>query len=308
MILLPALRRLAVAVLSLIALIGLTFLLLKNFPGGPFEEETPLNPLVRENLNRAWALDQSGPRQFLAYMRSLGEGTLGWSMAEPGRSVGSMVREGVGQTLWLNLIAIVVVLALGLALALWGASKPGAFRERFVDVTTVALTSLPGLFLGPLLIWVFAIRFDWLPVAFLDSPKSYVLPVLTLALRPAAAVARLLRTALDEALVTDYVRTARAKGLSGTQALLKHALRNSWLTLIGYGGPLVMGLVSGSFIVEILFAVKGLGSFFFEGIANRDVPVVLGLTLVYGAALIIISAVLDVLLLVVDPRLREVKP
>lgn len=298
-------RRGVEALVTLAGLALFTFLLLKALPGGPFDEETPLHPLVREKLSQAWALKASAFEQFLAYVRSALAGEFGYSLVEPGRSVGSILSTGLSQTLLLNLSALVVILFLGVAVSLVAAENPEGPLDRFVDSMTIALISLPSLFLGPLLIWFFGMHLNWFPIAFLDGPMNYVLPVITLSLRPSAYLVRLLSRSLREAQSAEYMRTAKAKGLSERQALRHHALRNSLLPVLGALGPLIVGLLSGSFMVEVLFAIPGLGRSFVESLSLRDYPVVVGLTLFYGALLVAVSFLLDVGMKWADPRLKE---
>lgn len=298
-------RKILEALISLTGLALITFFLLKKLPGGPFDDETPLHPTVRENLEKAWALHGGFWEQLGAYGKSLLDGSFGWSMTEPGRTVGSMIQQGFSQTMILNVISLFVVFILGFALAFAISARTSGWLFQTMNSLVAALVAVPHLFLGSLLIWVFAIKLDWLPVAFLENPFSYILPVLTLSLRPAAAVARILAVSLRESSVADYMRTARAKGLSSRQALVRHALRNSLLPLLGYSSTLIVALLSGSFIVEVLFAVRGLGSMFVEALFHRDQTVVMGLTLFYGTLLISTSALLDLCMFFADPRLRD---
>lgn len=302
---LPILKRLAEAALTLTGLVLLTFVLLKLLPGSPFDLETPLHPLVRESLERRWDLRGSWPSQLGSYVSALARGDLGVSLVDPSRPVSRVLREGLSQTLALNLIALVAIFAVGFAAALAGSVRPGGRLDRAIDNVTIAFISLPGLLLGPLLIWLFALQWDLLPVAFLETPAHYVLPVLTLALRPAASLARILSASLREAARSEYMRTAKAKGLGPWHALFRHALRNSLIPVLAYSGPLIVGLVSGSFLVEVLFSVRGLGAAFVEAVTDRDQPVILGLTLFYGAALVAVSLALDLVMRAADPRLRE---
>lgn len=301
----PVLRRLAEALLTLAGLVLLTFWLLKVLPGSPYDMETPLHPLVRQSLERSWDLESSWPRQLAAYAGGLARGDLGVSLVDPKQTVAAILRDGLSQTLLLNALALMVIFVAGFSAALLGALNPGGRVDRAVDTATVALISLPSLLLGPLLIWLFAIHWDLLPVAFLEGPSHYILPVLTLSLRPAASLARLLAASLREAARSEYMRTAKAKGLGPLRALFGHALRNSVIPVLTYSSPLIVGLVSGSFLVEVLFSVRGLGSAFVEAIGNRDHPVILGLTLFYGTGLVLLSLALDLVVRRIDPRIEE---
>lgn len=300
------LRRTIEAVMTLVALSVFCFFLLKALPGGPFDDEEIRSPEVRERLVREWGLDQGFSAQVKAYFGGLLSGDLGRSLVEPEKTTRAVLAQGFSRTLLLNSLALILILVGGFSLAVWAESVGGSARSA-IDGITTALISLPSLALGPLLIWLFAMKLEWLPNAFLTTPAHYILPVLTLAMRPTAYLARLVGGALNEARSADYMRTAKAKGLSLRKALWKHALRNCMVPLLGYMGPLIVGLLSGSFIVELLFSIPGLGTSFVEALGVRDYPIVLGLTLFYGFLLVFISMVLDVLTRVVDPRLREAR-
>lgn len=299
-----ALRRCLEAALTLIALAAFCFVLLKALPGGPFDDEEIRSPEVRARLESQWGLSQGLGAQIGAYFGGLLSGDLGRSMLERDKTVASVLKDGFSRTLSLNLIALVVILFAGFSLAVISESSSERARAM-LDALTTALISLPSLFLGPLLIWAFAMKLDLLPIAFLDSPAHYILPVLTLAMRPSAYLCRLVSASLAEAKKADYMRTAMAKGLSLRQALWRHGLRNSLVPILGYLAPLIVGLLSGSFMVEILFSINGLGRAFVDALSIRDYPIVMGLTLFYGFLLIIASLSLDLVMKLVDPRLRE---
>ncbi len=296
------LGRFAEAVLSLLVLACFTFFLLHLLPGSPFDQETHLNPEVRRTLMTQWGLMETPVHQLFTYFGNLLQGDLGISLVQD-RPVLQMLWQGGAATFKISFYAVMMVFSLGFGIALMMQSRWKKLGILF-DQLTVLMISLPSLFLGPLLIWIFAIRFDWLPVGLLNSPLSYLLPVLTLSLRPAAHVARILSQSLQGTLQLDYMRMAKAKGLSATQILVHHALKNSLLPLLGASAPLIMGLLSGSFLVEILFAIPGLGSLFVEALASRDVTLILGMTLFEGALLIFLSMLSDVATTVIDPRLR----
>lgn len=299
-----AFRRVLEALITLVGLVLFTFLLYKILPGSPFDEEVPLHPLVRERLERSWDLHAPWPRQLGNYLAGLAHGDLGVSLTDQ-RPVSEILVSGLSATLALNLLGLVFMFVVGFVFALGLAWRPHGALFRFTDAFTIAVISVPSLFLGPLLILVFAMKLDWFPAAFLDGPKHYVLPVLTLALRPAGSFGRVLGGALIEVRTADFMRTAKAKGLSDFRALIKHALRNSLVPAFAYIGPSLVWLFSGSFVVELLFAVRGMGSAFVEAISLRDLPVILGLTLFYGALMILVSLVFDLLMKFADPRLQE---
>lgn len=290
---------------SLVILTALSFLLLKLLPGGPFDNEAVLNPLVKENLIKQWGLQESSLTQIVRYISSAFTGKFGTSMAHPEQTVGEIIRQGLSNSLSLGLVTLFFVLILSFVLALLALRFRGSWLENLIDQLMIALLSLPSLFWGPLLIYLFGFQFNLLPVAFLSSPIHYILPVLTLGFRPLATLVRLLKTSFNENIFLDYVRTAKAKGLGPWRVLIHHVLRNSMIPFLSYVGPLIAGLLSGSFLVEMLFAIPGLGSQFISSLADRDYTLIVGLTLFYGAILIVLNSVMDVLMRALDPRLRE---
>lgn len=289
---------------SLVILATLMFFLLKVLPGGPFDHETSLHPLVLKNLQAQWGTHESSISQWAGYLSSVLVGDLGVSMNKPDITVASLIHQGLRNTLMLNLISLSFIFISAFTLALAAIRFQGSLFEDLVDQSMVALISLPSLFLGPFLIYVFGFYFDLLPVAFLTGPQNFILPVLTLSLRPMAYLVRILKSSLTENLHQDFSRTAKAKGLSPTSIILKHVLRNSLVPVISYSGPLIASLISGSFLVEMLFAIPGLGTEFIQSLAERDLTTITGLTLFYGGLLIILSQLMDLILRTVDPRIR----
>lgn len=292
-------------VASLGVLAALTFFLLKALPGGPFDEEMALNPLVKEKLMEHWQVDQSWFAQAASYIGALLRGDLGVSMVRPDRTVAEIIMQGVQNTLALNATALVLIVLSALFFSLLAIRYRGTWVESLIDQGVIAFLSLPSLFWGPLLIYLFGFYWNLLPVAFLTTPLHYVLPLLTLSLRPLAALVRILKNSMNDNIQQDYVRTAKAKGAGKWRILYHHVLRNSLIPFLSYGGPLMVSLLSGSFLVEVLFAVPGLGTEFISSLNDRDYTLIVGLTIFYGALLIIVNSLIDVLLRVVDPRLRE---
>lgn len=299
------LKKLFEMLASLVVLAALTFFLLKALPGGPFDEDTALNPLVKEKLSEHWGVQKSALGQVGSYLFAVAQGDLGISMAKPDRTVAEIIAQGVRNTLVLNGIALLCILSGAFIVAIAAVRFRGTWIEAFVDQMVIAFLSLPSLFWGPLLIYLFGFYWNLLPVAFLSSPAHYVLPVLTLSLRPLASLIRLLKNSLNENFQQDYVRTAKAKGIGVWGILIQHVLKNSLVPFLSYVGPLIVSLLSGSFLVEVLFAVPGLGTEFISALNDRDYTLIVGLTLFYGSLLIVVNSVIDVLLRVADPRLKE---
>lgn len=290
---------------SLGILAALMFFFLKALPGGPFDEEMALNPLVKEKLMEHWQLEQSWFAQAMSYMGALVQGDLGVSMSRPDRTVADIIVQGAQNTLLLNVSALLVIFVSSLFFSILAVRYRGSWIESLIDQGVIAFLSLPSLFWGPLLIYLFGFYWNVLPVAFLTTPVHYVLPLLTLSLRPLASLVRILKNSMNDNIQKDYVRTAKAKGAGSWRILWHHVLRNSLIPFLSYGGPLMVSLLSGSFLVEVLFAVPGLGAEFVSSLNDRDYTLIVGLTLFYGALLIVVNSMIDILLRVADPRLRE---
>ncbi|MNL28093.1 Dipeptide transport system permease protein DppB [compost metagenome] len=229
-------------------------------------------------------------------------------MIRPDQSVTGIILQGLANTLSLNLMALFIVLIGSLGTSLLVVRYRGGWFEQLTNQMLIVFVSLPSLFWGPFLIYIFAFYFDLLPVALLNSPASYILPVLTLSLRPFATLVRLLQTSLLTNIQQDYARTAIAKGLTSWEVLVNHVLRNSSMAFLSYLGPLIVSLVSGSFLVEILFAIPGLGTEFVQAINDRDYTVIAGITLFYGCLLMGLNTLIEVVQRNVDPRLKEDTP
>lgn len=290
---------------SLVLLATLTFLLLKFLPGAPFDEERTLHPAVRAQLSQQWRLNEPWYIQAFSYLSSVAQGDLGVSMSRPERTVMDIVAQSARNTFWLNFISLVVVVIGSLLTAMTAMRWRHRQVEQWIDQAIIALIALPSLFWGPLLIYLLGFKFDLLPVALLTSPAHYVLPILTLSLRPLASLTRLLKNSLVSNESFDYVRTAKAKGLSVGRVLTHHILRNSMIAYLSYLGPLIVSVLSGSVLVEMLFAIPGMGTEFLSALNDRDYTLIAGFTCVYGFVLIVINSFIDVAMHWVDPRLRE---
>ncbi|UYL09488.1 ABC transporter permease [Bdellovibrio sp. SKB1291214] len=290
---------------SLAVLVALSFLLLKALPGGPFDDEAALHPTVKATLSEQWGLQQSTLTQSFKYLTSLLHGDLGVSMAHPDQQVSSIIAKGFGNTLSLNLATLVLVILAAFALSLLSQRYRDSWFEKGVDQLMITFISLPSLFWGPLLIYLFGFYLDLLPTAFLSEPRNYILPILTLGVRPLASLVRILKTSLKQNYDMDYVRTAKSKGVEEWDIIVRHVLRNSLIPFLSYLGPLLVGMLSGSFLVEMLFAIPGLGGQFIMALSDRDYTLIVGLTLFYGSMLILVNSFIDVLMRAADPRMRD---
>jgi oligopeptide transport system permease protein len=298
------LRRLAFGLGVLWAVATLTFALLRVLPGGPFDRERRLPPEVMANIEAKYHLDEPFLAQYGRYLKGLASGDLGPSYKYIDRTVADIVADTVPASIFLGLIALALALAVCLPLGVAAA----AWHDRWIDRICVLLAtlgiSLPNFILGALLIWIFSLKLGWFQARW-GTPGSALLPAVTLGAMPCAQLTYLLRSSLLETLGADFIRTARAKGVRESLVLFKHALRNSLIPVLSLLGPLFAILVAGSFVVEYVFAIPGMGRFFITAVTDRDYPLVMGVTLVYTAILVCANLIVDILYSVVDPRMRS---
>ncbi|MGB5326550.1 MAG: ABC transporter permease [Pseudomonadales bacterium] len=299
------LLRLAQAVPVLLIVITATFFLVRLAPGGPFDAERALPPDVLEKLEQRYQLDQPVMQQYASYLGNLASGDFGPSYRYANRTVTEMIASGLPITFELAAWAMLVALALGTLAGFIAALRPNSWQDH--GSMTLAMTGicLPSFLLGPLLVLVFGIWLEWLPVSgwgYQSGDK--ILPVLTLASGYAAYIARLTRAGLLEELGKDYIRTARAKGLSNTRVMFGHALRGGLAPVVAFSGPALAGLLSGSFVVETIFQIPGLGRFYVQAAFNRDYTMILGSTILLSTLIIGFNALSDIVTAWLNPRLK----
>jgi oligopeptide transport system permease protein len=292
----------ALAVLWVVA--TLTFVLMRLVPGGPFDRERRLPPEVLANIAAKYRLDDPLSVQYLRYLTELLNGNLGLSYKYVDRTVNMIVADTLPVSAFLGGAALLFALAISFPLSLWAASRPNTWADRFALFIVTLGLSIPNFVLGALLMWLFSLQLGWLRSGSWGSPASVVLPAVTLGAAPAAYLSYLLRSTLVENLGEDFVRTARAKGLSETAVLFKHALRNSLIPVLTVLGPLAATLLTGSFVVEYVFAIPGMGRFYITAVTDRDYPMIMGVTMVYTALLVGANLIVDLLYSLIDPRIK----
>lgn len=291
---------------TLAALITLTFFVMRLVPGGPFSKNRKISPEVQANIEAAFHLDEPVWSQFLRYLRGLLQGDLGPSLRFRDYSVNDLIGSGLPYSLTLGFWAILVAGALGIALGMAGALR----RNGPVDWATGAFgvmgIAVPIFILGPLAQLYFSLHLGVLPVSgWNDGIRSLILPVLILALPNVAYISRLTRSSLIETLREPHIRTARAKGVGSWRVLRGHALNGALLPVVAYLGPATAGLITGSILIETIFALPGVGRHFVDAALNRDYPLVMGITLLYGGFLILFNILTDIIRAWMDPRLRH---
>jgi oligopeptide transport system permease protein len=282
----------------------LTFILLRLAPGGPFDRERKLPPEVLANIEAKYHLDEPLSRQYLRYLTGILHADLGPSYKYLDRGVKEIILDTLPTSVFLGLLALVFALMVSFPTGLIAAYFRNSWIDRLALLTATLGISVPHFILGALLIWLFALQLGWLQAGRWDSAASMILPMVTLGAAPAAYIAALLRSTLIEALGEDFIRTARAKGLRESAVLFKHALRNSLVPVLTVMGPLTAALLTGSFVVEYVFAIPGMGRFFITAVTDRDYPLIMGVTLVYTALLVAANFLVDLFYAYVDPRIQ----
>jgi oligopeptide transport system permease protein len=292
------------AIPVLLIVVGLTFVLVHMAPGGPFDEERMLPPEVQKSLEQRYHLNEPLYLQFGNYLSNFIKGDLGPSFRYPGRSVNEMIASGFPFTLELAVYALLIALCIGVITGVVAALKPNTLQDHLPMSLAMVGICLPSFLLGPLLVLIFGIWLEWLPVSGWGySPGDKLLPAITLGTTYAAFIARLTRGGMIEVLSQDYIRTARAKGVSELAVIFRHAFRAALLPVIAYLGPAIAGLISGSFVVETLFQIPGLGRFYVEAAFNRDYTMILGSTIFFALLIIFFNLLSDILSVAINPRL-----
>lgn len=282
----------------------ITFFLMHNVPGGPWDQERPFPPAVQANLNHKYNLDKPILQQYGLYMKGLVHGDFGVSFAQRGRSVAYLIKQGIKVTSQLGVLAFVLAAAVGITLGTVAAfNQNGPLDYACVFFATIG-ASFPSFIIAMFLIIVFVVRLHWFNVIGWGSWKNSVLPVVSLAFLPASYISRVTRASILEVIRQDYVRTARAKGLAEFVIDFRHVVRNALIPVLTVLGPIFAALVSGSFIIEFIFSVPGIGRSFVESTLNRDYGVIMGTTLFYALLIVIANLVVDLMYAVVDPRIR----
>lgn len=300
------LRRLATAIPVLLAVITLTFFMVHSAPGGPFDEEKAVSPEVLIKLNERYNLDEPLMVQYFDYLGNVLQGDFGPSFRYPSRSVTELISIGLPITFELALYAILFALMLGIVAGVVSSLRPNTAYDYIPMTVAMAGICIPSIILGPSLTLIFGIWLNWLPVTgWGDIPGDKILPTITLGTAYAAYCARLTRGGMLEILNQDFIRTARAKGLSEFRVVVVHALRGGLTPVIAFLGPAMAGLLAGSFVVETIFGIPGLGRFYVEAAFNRDYTMILGTSIFFSCLIISFNLLSDLIAASLNPRLRD---
>ena len=297
-------RRLVFMVLSLWLIITITFFLMRIAPGNPFTSEKKIPPVIEANLHAHYGLDQPWYVQYGEYLLKVVQWDFGPSFKYKSQTVNELINDGFPVSFVLGVEAILISLAIGVILGVIAALSHNKWQDYFAMIVAVLGISVPSFIMAAFLQYIFAVKLGIFPVARWGTFMHIVLPALALAASPTAFIARLTRSSMLEVLSNDYIKAARAKGISGFKITVKHTIRNAILPVVSYMGPLTAGIVTGSFVIEKLFGIPGLGSQFVKSINNRDYTVIMGVTVFYSVILLVSVLLVDILYGLIDPRMK----
>ena len=291
----------------MLVIVTLSFFMIRLAPGGPFSSERKLTPEIQENLEKKYHLDESLPKQYVRYLGDILHGDLGPSFTSKDFTVNELIGSSMPNSIVLGISALTIALVLGVVFGLLSAVR----QNSWVDYSTMSLASVglsvPLFVVGPVAVLIFALKLKWLPtsgwITGRNGLKTLIMPACTLALPYFSSISRLTRASVLEVLRSDYVRTARSKGLKESVVLFKHVLKGSLLPIVSYLGPAFAGIVTGSVVIEQVFLVPGIGQFFVKSALNRDYTLILGTVIVYSAILVVMNLIVDIVYGLLDPRI-----
>ena len=296
-------KRILLAIFTVWVVITITFFVMHSIPGGPFVGEKATTPAVQAAMEAKYGLDKPLLEQYGTYLKDIvTQFDFGPSLKQRGRMVIDIISDGMKTSLKLGLIAAAVATLIGVVLGSVAALRRNKFIDRVIMVVTTAFVSMPSFIIGALLLALFSVKLGWFP-ANGTTASGLVLPIITLALYPMAYITRLTRSSMLDVLGQDYIRTAKAKGVSGKNIIFGHALKNSLIPVLTYLGPMLAYIVTGSLVVEQIFSVPGIGRAFVSSITNRDYPMIMGTTIILAVLIVVMNLVTDILYKVVDPRI-----
>lgn len=298
------LKRLLMAIATIWVIITVTFLIMHSVPGDPFAKEGKMPEQVYQNLRAQYGLDKPLGEQYVIYLKNIVKGDFGKSMKSQAETVNQMIKRGAPVSAQLGLQAFVISIILGPALGSIAALYQNKWPDYITMIIAIIGISVPSFIFATLLVQFVAKQVAWLPISGWGTFQHSILPSLSLALMPIAASARLMRSSMLEVLGQDYIRTARSKGLSKFKVIMGHAVRNAIMPVVSTLGTTLSGLLTGSFVIEKIFGIPGLGNFLITSVTNRDYTLIMGTTIFYSVVLIILLLVVDILYVIIDPRIQ----
>ena len=301
------LRRLLIAIPTLLVIITVAFFIMRAAPGGPFDTERKLPPEVEARILEKYGLDKPLPEQYIAYLGDVVQGDFGPSLRNKDKDVAELIMEGLPISLTIGVLAMILAFSAGSVIGVLAALRQNGLTDYSLMGFATLGISIPSFVAGPVMAFLFAVQIPlFAPGGIMGGMSFYnlFLPVLTLSLYYIAGIARLMRASMIEALRSNHIRTARAKGVSEAAVLWRHALPVAVLPLISYVGPASVGLITGSLVIERVFTLPGIGSYFIQGAINRDYTLVLGVVILYATLIIVMNLVADILYAILDPKVR----
>jgi len=298
------LKRVLSALFTLFIIATLTFFMMRAVPGGPFTREKALPPQIIAQLNAKYNLDDPVFIQYLSYMKGVATFDLGPSFKELGLTVNDLIEQGFPGSMKVGLVAVIFILLIGIPLGIISALKQNQVIDHVVMVIATIGVTVPSFVVATLYIYLISSRVSWIPITGLSNPIAYIGPAIALSGYSLSYVARLTRSSMLEVLRQDYIRTARANGLSERRVIGKHALKNALIPVVTYVGPMIAAILTGSFVVERIFAINGIGRYFVESVSNRDYTVIIGMTVFYAALYIVMVLFVDIAYSFIDPRIK----
>ena len=297
-------KRILLAIVTIWAVATLTFFLMNLVPGGPFLSEKAISPQAQAALEAKYGLDKPMFQRYLNYVTSAAHGDFGDSLKQRGRTVMSIITMKFPVSARVGGISVLVALTLGIPLGCMAALKRGKAADSIISVVATCGIAVPSFVICTVLMYFFGVKLGILPTMGLETWKHYVMPVAALSFYPTAYIMRLMRSSMLDVLGQDYMRTARAKGLAGGKILFKHALRNAILPVVTYVGPMLAYTITGSFVVEKIFVIPGLGGEFIKAINGRDYTLIMGTTIFLATLVIVMNVIVDIIYKIVDPSIK----
>ena len=298
------LKRAIMSLITAFLVATLTFFVMNMVPGGPFLSEKAVTPQAQAAMEAKYGLDKPLFQQYTTYMTGILKGDFGLSIKKRGRTVSQIIGTKFPVSAKVGGLALILAVCSGIPLGAVAAFNRGKFIDNLLVVLSTAGIAIPSFLSSTILIYIFTTKLKWLPSLGLKDAQSYIMPVVALALYPTFYMARLMRSSMLDVMGQDYMRTAKAKGVTTFKAIFKHALRNAILPVITYLGPLLAALMTGSFIIEKIFNIPGLGSEFVSSITSRDYPMIMGTTIFLAVFIIIMNLFVDIAYAIVDPRIK----
>lgn len=297
-------KRFCMMIVALFFIILLTFLIMHSVPGGPFTSNKNVSAEVEAALNTKYNLDAPLYEQFFDYLGGVVRGDFGPSYQYRGKTVNDFIRNGFPVSAKLGVVTIIFVLLTAIPMGILAAVKNGKWQDMAIMAVATIGVTIPSFVIASVLIYIFSFRLNWLPTYGVDTWKGYILPVIALGGYSISYIARLMRSSLLEVMGQDYIRTARAKGLSETKVILRHAMRNALIPVVTVLGPTIAGLLTGSFVIEKIFAIPGLGVHFVNSVSQRDYTTIMGVTIFYATFLMAMIFIVDIFYCLIDPRIK----